>query len=204
MDPLAVLGFAAVFAVAAAAPGPAVAALVARVLARGTGGIGWFCGGLVLGDLLWLAAAVFGLSALAAAYQPLFAMVRYAGAAYLLWLAYKLWTAPPEAPREADAARSDGPQAAAGALALTLGNPKTMLFYVALLPTIVSVEQVSLLAFRELAGVVALVYAAVLAGYVALAARARRAVTSARAMRRVNRTTGAIMAGAAGAVVVQG
>lgn len=208
MDLVTLLGFSAVFVVAAAAPGPAIVALVARVLARGSAGVGWFCGGLIVGDLVWLGGALIGLSALAAMYQPLFALIRYAGAAYLLWLAVKLWTAPAPpaetaAPAETATTKGDGWRAVAGALALTLGNPKTMLFYVALLPTLVPVDEVTPLAMVELAGAVALLYAAVLAAYVMLAARARRAFTSPRAMRNVNRVTGAMMAGTASAVIMR-
>ena len=203
MDLVSILSFALVFTVAAISPGPAIAALVARVVGRGSAGVGWFCAGLVLGDIAWLACAAFGLAALAVAFQPLFVLIKYLGVAYLLWIAYKLWTAPATPPSEAELAKGDGPRAAFGALALALGNPKTMLFYVALLPTLLPLERLSPVDVAELTGVVAAVYTAVLAGYTMLALRVRRAFRSPRAMRIVNRTTGAIMAGAAGAIVAR-
>ncbi len=49
---------------------------------------------MVAGNALWLAAAVFGLSALALAYEPVFVAVKWAGIAYLAVLAWKLWRAP--------------------------------------------------------------------------------------------------------------
>jgi threonine/homoserine/homoserine lactone efflux protein len=193
----ALLIFAVAFALACASPGPTIAALVARVLGRGTTGAPSLCAGLLLGDLLWLAAAVFGLSLIATTLQPVFLVLKWAGVAYLLFLAYKLWTAPANAPINAPPVKGEGLKLFATGLSIALGNPKTMLFYLALLPTLVDLQHVSGLGFLELAGVVAVVYGAVLAGYVLLAARARRAFTSPRAMRIVNRTTGAVMGGAA-------
>jgi threonine/homoserine/homoserine lactone efflux protein len=196
----ALLIFALAFALACASPGPTIAALVARVLGRGTAGAPSLCAGLLLGDLLWLAAAVFGLSLIATTLQPVFLMLKWAGVAYLLFLAYKLWTAPVNAPINAQPVKGEGLKLFATGLSIALGNPKTMLFYLALLPTLVDLRHVSALGFMELAGVVAVVYGAVLAGYVLLAARARKAFTSPRAMRIVNRTTGAVMGGAAVAI----
>ncbi len=60
MDVTALTIFALAILVAAAAPGPAIAALLARVIGRGTAGVPAFIGGIVLGDLTWLAVAVLG------------------------------------------------------------------------------------------------------------------------------------------------
>lgn len=190
MDTHALLGFALVFALACGSPGPTIAALLARVLGRGPAGSAAFCDGLMLGDVVWLSAAVFGLAVLAESFQPVFQAIKYAGVGYLLYLAWRLWTAPAAAPVEVDAARGEGVRLFLGGLAVALGNPKTMLFYVALLPTLVRLEAVSTTDYLVLVATVCTVYGAVLTGYVVLAARARRAFTSPRAMRRVNRTTG--------------
>lgn len=200
MTPTSLLLFASVFGVACAAPGPTVAALVARVLGNGTRGIVPFCLGLVASDLMWLTAAVFGLAVVAALFQPVFVALKYLGAAYLLFLAWKLWTAPVGATADARPVRGEGLRLFAGAIAVGSGNPKTMLFYLALLPTVVPVAQVSAVGFAELAAVVIVVYAAILAAYVFTAERARRALKNSRVVRYVNRTTGAVMAGAAVAV----
>src|SRR5438128_8955634 len=66
------LVFTAAFTVACAAPGPSIAALIARVLGRGPAGATAFCAGLVLGDQVWLAVAYLGLAALAQVMQPVF------------------------------------------------------------------------------------------------------------------------------------
>src|ERR1700727_1040890 len=86
--------FCAAYFVAVATPGPGVAAVVAQSLARGSNGAAAFIAGFLVGDLVWFFAAALGLSALAQTAQGAFLAVKYAGAAYLLYLAYKLWTAP--------------------------------------------------------------------------------------------------------------
>lgn len=194
--------FALVFALAAASPGPAVAAVLARVIAKGSSGMVWFVLGLMLGDLLWLSAAVFGLAALATLFQPLFLVLKYLGAAYLLYLSWKLWHAPAIA-AFAEPVRGQGVKLFGGGLLLAMGNPKTMLFYLALLPTLIDLPNLNAIGFIALAAVVVVVFVIVFACYVVLAAQARRVFTSPRAIRIVNRTSGLAMAGAAAAVAVR-
>lgn len=182
---------------AMASPGPVVAALLARVIGRGLAGVPAFCAGLILGDLLWFAAAMFGVAALMATAQPLFAACKYAGAAYLLWLAWKYWTAPAKAPRELALAPRSHWQGFIGGLTLTLGNPKTMVFYLALAPSLVDVSALTPARFALLCAILAAIYVGVLTAYVSLAARARRLFRSARAIHVMNRTAGTTMAGAA-------
>lgn len=200
MDLAPYFAFAAIFTVACASPGPTIAALVARVLARGVAGAPAFCAGLVLGDLAWLTIAGLGLAVLAQTVQPLFVALKYAGAAYLLWLAWKLWTVPPAPAGEVPPVRGEGWQLAAAGLAVALGNPKAMLFFLALLPTVIDLPRLSLGGYLVLGAIVLTIYPLVLAAYVTLAARARRLFRSARAMRAVNRATAGVMAGAAVAV----
>ena len=99
--------------------------------------------------------------------------------------------------------RGQGRQLFGAALLLSLGNPKIMLFYLALMPTVIDLTRLTVTDMIELAAIVALVVSVVLAAYVVLAAHARRMFTSPRAVRTVNRTAGLAMAGAAAAIVVR-
>jgi threonine/homoserine/homoserine lactone efflux protein len=130
--------------------------------------------------------------------------IRYLGAAYLVFLAWRLWTAFP-APAESAPAKAsgDGIRLFLGGLALALGNPKTMLFYLALLPGLVALDALTTLGFAELAITITIVYAIILALYIRLAAPMRRVFTTPRAMRIVNRTAGTAMFGAAIAVAAR-
>src|SRR6185369_7460733 len=92
--------FGLVYCLAVASPGPGVAAIVARSLARGTQGAPAFIAGFLVGDLVWFTFAATGLAALAQAAYAVFVVVKYVGVAYLLYLAYRLWTAPPQVMEE--------------------------------------------------------------------------------------------------------
>lgn len=199
------LVFAAIYLLAVASPGPGVAAVIARSLAQGTRGAPAFIAGFLAGDLIWFTIAATGLAALAQTAQALFVGVKYAGAAYLLYLAYKLWTAPvsaTDAATEIVGAQKHW-QLFLGSLALTLANPKTILFFLALLPTVVRLEELTLIGFVEIVIAISIVLPLTLGVYVLLADRARRIFKSATAVRRINRGTGAAMACAAVAVATR-
>jgi threonine/homoserine/homoserine lactone efflux protein len=204
MDLAGLLLFSSALFLAAASPGPGIAAIVARVLGRGPKEAVAFSIGVALGDVVWLSFAILGLAALAQAFHGVFLVVKYLGAAYLLYIAYKIWTAP-AVPQNIEAeARAEHPlKLLLGGVALTLGNPKVMVFYLALLPTFLDLTRITLLGFAELAVATLTVLGVVFAGYIALAARARRLFTSPRAIRILNRTTGTVMAGAATAVAAR-
>ena len=190
------LAFAAVYCAAVASPGPGVAAIVARVLAHGYTGLPAFIAGFVVGDLVWFVVAAAGLSVVAQQFAGIFLAVKYAGAAYLLFMAWKLWSAPVKV-GQAPAAETATLRAFLASLSLTLGNPKVIVFFLALLPTVVDLGALTLSAFFILAAMIALILCAVMCAYALGAAQARALFTSAPAMRRLNRAGGALMAGVA-------
>ena len=204
MDIAALLLFAGTLLVAAASPGPGIAALVARVIGRGIEGAGAFAAGLILGDLVWLAVATLGLAVVAQAFHEVFLVIKYAGAAYLVYLAYRMWTAP-VLPRDiaADRRRDGRARLFLGGLALTLGNPKVVAFYLALLPNLIDLARVGLFGYVELASICVVVLTLVFGAYAVAAARARTLFRSPRAMRLLNRAGGTMMAGAAVAVATK-
>ena len=204
MDSSTLVIFTGALFVAAASPGPGIAAIVARVLGGGMRGAIAFTAGVALGDVVWLTFAVLGLAVVAQTFHGVFLAIKYAGAAYLLYLAWKLWTAPVAAHDVApDTSEVKRIRLFFAGLAVTLGNPKVMVFYLALLPNIIDLQTVTILGWLELSLVVLGVLAVVFGAYIALAARTRRLFTSPRAMRMVNRGTGVIMASAAVAIAAK-
>jgi len=204
MEIAGLLVFASALLVAAASPGPGIAALVARVIGRGAEGASAFAAGLILGDLVWLAVGVLGLAFIAQTFHEIFLVIKYGGAAYLLYIAYRMWTAPVQ-PREISADRRSEPRVRLflAGLAVTLGNPKVVAFYVALLPSLIDVARVGLLGYVELAGICVVILTVVFGTYAIAAARARSLFQSARSLRILNRTSGGLMAGAAVAVAAK-
>jgi threonine/homoserine/homoserine lactone efflux protein len=192
--------FATALFVAAASPGPAIAALVARVLVRGTVGALAYMLGLAVGDVVWLTCAVLGLAFIAKTFAWLFLVLKYAGAAYLLYLAWRMWRAPAEI-SELETPRAERPfRLFVAALLVMLGNPKVMVFYLALLPNLIDLAGISAFGYAELVVVTFFVVTAVDGGYVLMALRARRLFANPLLLRWVNRGSGAVMAGAAVAV----
>lgn len=190
--------FCAVYALAVATPGPGIAAIIARSLAHGFKGAPAFVAGFIVGDLTWFAIAATGLAALAKTAEAVFVGIKWAGVAYLLYLAWKLWTAPAErvAVRGNDESQH-GWRAFMASLMLTLANPKAILFFLALLPTVIDLASMNASRFMEISAAMAVVMPVVLFSYVFLAARARQVFTTAEAVRRLNRSSGIAMAGAA-------
>ena len=92
MTPTGFLAYSAALAVAVAVPGPGIVAMVARGLGSGFRSTLPFTIGIALGDLVYLTAAVLGLAFIAKTFGLAFMAIKYAGAAYLLYLAYKFWT----------------------------------------------------------------------------------------------------------------
>jgi threonine/homoserine/homoserine lactone efflux protein len=194
--------FAAVYFAAVATPGPGIAALIARVLGQGLAGVAPFIAGYFVGDMVWLTFAATGLAVVARTFAGVFVAIKFAGAAYLLYLAWRMATAPAVvglAPPPA----SRGWRAFLGSLSLTLGNPKVMIFFLSIMPLVVDIKALTSLALMELCAVCAIVIFSTLAAYALAANRARTLLSSTRAMKLVHRLAGGVMAGVAVAVAAR-
>ena len=201
MSPAAGLLFAAILAMAIATPGPSTAALVGRVLVGGLGGVGRLCAGLVLGDLFWLLCAVSGVAVLAHRAGDVFVLIRYLGAAYLLYVAWRLWRAAPASAR--DEGGRDASRPLLAGMALSLGNPKTMIFYLAVLPGVVAMDALAPADVLVLLAIATVVAGTVLAAYALLAERLRRHLDSPSAVARINRGSALLMVCAAAAIATR-
>jgi threonine/homoserine/homoserine lactone efflux protein len=193
--------FAAAFFVFAASPGPDNMTIVARTISHGAASGIAYGAGTVAGILIFLTLAAFGLSIIAAEMGIVMTILRYAGAAYLIWMGVKLWTAEPVVPELQPVSERRGLLAIfATGVALNLGNPKMPLFYVALLPNVVG-SSLTPGHIAALAAVILAVEVVVIGGHVMLAGRARKLLRTPTLVRRVNRTAGGAMVSAGFAVV---
>lgn len=202
MDLVTLAAFTIAYSIAVLVPGPGVAAVVARALGGGFWGAVPMVIGILAGDLVYFVFAVFGLAAIATWFGPVFVVIRWAGAAYLLYIAYRFWTAKPGS-EQMKPKNEDWWKTFLAGFSLTMGNPKTIVFYLAILPTVVPLEEMTALAFAELTLIVVVVLLIIGFGYAALAASAREFFKSQKALRRLNRTAGVMMASAAALVVVR-
>ena len=198
------LTYAAALGVAAAIPGPGMAALVARSVSGGT--LSGFCllFGLILGDLTYLSFAVFGLAVIAAHFDALFHLVRWAAALYLCYLAWQFWFANHQAIEMGHPAKKkELLSAAISGLTITLGNPKTIGFYLALLPLVINLETVSLQTWGlMLVPLTILVLLGVGTLFIVSAVRVRHLLSSLKAQQWLFRGAAAIMVVAAAAMLI--
>lgn len=189
--------------IACAIPGPGVTASVGTALGAGFRPALVFVTGIVIGDLSYLTFAVLGLTAIATAFSGIFTLIKFAGAAYLLYLAWGFWRGGVDPARvKANAARG-GWATLMGGVSLTLGNPKTIIFYMALLPTVIDLRAVVLQSYLVLVVLTVIILYAVCIPYIALAARARRFLANPRALKWLGRGAGAAMASAAVFVAIR-
>ena len=131
-------------------PGPGTAWIIAQTVAGGSRRGMQAAIGLETATLIHALAAGLGLSAVLATSAMAFEVMKYAGAAYLIWLGIKAWrepASPPASPSAPTSGQSDRPLAAAAARSLYLRsvatgvlNPKVALFFLAFLPQFVRPE----------------------------------------------------------------
>jgi threonine/homoserine/homoserine lactone efflux protein len=188
------------YAIAIAVPGPGIVAIVARALGGGFRSTLPAVAGTAVGDLIWMTCSVLGLALVAKALGGLFLIVKLAGAAYLIFLAYKYWTA--KTGELVQTAPQSARQGFTSQLMVTLGNPKAIAFFAALLPTVIDLHHVTLVGYGQLVGATLVLIPAITLTYAALASRVRGLMTSARAQKRINRTAAVVMAGAGLGVAV--
>jgi threonine/homoserine/homoserine lactone efflux protein len=189
------LAFAAAFFLLALSPGPGLVAILSRTLGTGFQSGLMVTMGLVMGDAVFLGIAMIGLSKIATTMGPLFQGVKYLGAAYLIWLGIQAFRAA-SVEHHIESKLSSGPWQDIGlGLMVTMGNPKPILFYGALLPTFLDLSKIGMADFGILMSIVLSVSIVVYSGYMLLAERARRFLSSKRAIKRLNQTTGVMLIG---------
>lgn len=123
-------------------PGPAVLYIVARSVEQGR--LAGFVSdlGIHSATLVHVAAATLGLSAILASSALAFNVVKYAGAAYLIWLGLKKIFGPAEAPNVDVVVRKNGHwRLFREGFIVNLLNPKTALFFLAFLPQFVEIDR---------------------------------------------------------------
>ncbi len=205
MDWITLSAFTVAYTIVVLVPGPGVAAIVGRALGSGFWGAVPMVIGILFGDLVYLAFAIFGLAAIATWFTPIIVVVRWASALYLLYIAWQFWSAKPGYEQLAPAKSESWMRTFISGFALTLGNPKAIAFYLGLLPTVIDLTKpISWMDFVLLTVIVAVVMLIIGLAYAALAAWARVMLSTPKALRWLNRVTGGILAGAAVWIAVRG
>jgi threonine/homoserine/homoserine lactone efflux protein len=182
----------------AVTPGPNVALIVGTSLGHGMRGGLLTVAGVNVGLVLQVAAVAAGLSWLVELFRQHFDLIRYIGAAYLIFLGLQQLLAKRKA-ENGEVRVLRGNRAFARGLAVAFANPKTLIFYAAFLPQFLPNGDTGA-ALWLLAGTVACIAAVSDTLYAVFAARARTALSS-RVQRIANRVSGVILLGGAGVLL---
>lgn len=197
------LAFIGVAIVVIVTPGPDTAITIRNTLLGGRVGGVFTAAGIATGQVIWAIATSAGVVALLVASEPLFLAIKYAGAAYLVFLglqALKAVIHPPggvpgrSAVREVRPSRSLTPAAAfAQGVVSDLGNPKMAVFFASLLPQFVPGGVATFGALFFLGAVFAVMTFSWLALYAAVIAKAGNFLHRAVIRRVIEGITGTVL-----------
>lgn len=187
-------------------PGPTVLLVVSYALGQGWRTALPMAIGVALGDFTAMTLSMLGLGALLAASATMFTILKWVGAAYLVWLGIKLWRAggTPSLTAQGATPRTGSVSAAkmlGHAWLVTALNPKSITFFVAFLPAFLDPRAdflTQMLVFEATFLVLAFANAF---GYALAASRARSLVRNERAISMINKTGGGLLIGAGVATV---
>jgi len=187
------LPFAIASAILVAIPGPTVLLVVSYALGHGRRYALATTAGVALGDFTAMTASMLGLGVVLAASAGLFSVLKWMGAAYLVYLGVKLWRAPVGEADTPDTSETRTGRIFAHAYAVTALNPKSIIFFVAFVPQFIDPHMAVLLQIVVFEATFLVLATLNAFGYAMLAAAARKLVRNPRVQRAVNRTGGTLL-----------
>ena len=182
-------------------PGPGVFATISRALSSGFLNASFVVMGIVIGDIIFLLLAIFGLSAIASILGDFFILVKYLGGIYLLFLGYKILTSKEQETNLKGIYELSWKKNFLTGLIITLSNPKVLLFYLGFLPTFINLQTLTAIDIFIISTVVTIVLGGVMLAYAYSASSAKNLFKSKSSKRKMNIAAGSVMI-SAGAVLI--
>jgi len=192
MTTLAFSSFAGIMFLFALTPGPGVFVIISKSLEIGFKSTIFLVFGLLLGDILYLLIAIFGLNLIASYLGNLFILVQYIGGAYLFFLAYKLIKSKPNNFDEIPSKISKKKNFLLGFFT-TLSNPKVILFYLSFLPNFINLAKLNLKDVFILVILLCLVFSCAMLFYSYSASRAKELLLKKKSSKNMNNISALIM-----------
>jgi threonine/homoserine/homoserine lactone efflux protein len=189
--------------VLAATPGPGVFGSMAKAAAEGFKISLFFIGGLVLGDSILLALALLGLSAIAKLMGGMFLIMKFAGGLYLVYLGYRMFVSRKINGHAQSEKKENRWQTCLSGMLLSLGNPKPILFYASVLPTIINFNDVHVSDALVMMVLIGLVSFSVVGTYSYIASLTHKMQMSDAMQKRTNQIAGFIMAAVGVFVIIR-
>lgn len=176
-------------------PGPGVMVVVGRSLDLG------FRPGLILalgilsGDFIFITLAILGLATLADVMGNFFVLIKYIGAAYLIYLGYQLIKPQQDSITTEPVKPTNHSTHFLVGLITSLSNPKVMLFYFSFFPAFLDLQQVSAGDIALLFLIATLSVGAVMVGYAYLASKTKSSFQTSSKTRHLRTGSGALLIG---------
>lgn len=185
----------------ALSPGPGLFAIISNALSSGLKNTSFLVIGMVIGDIVFLLLAIFGLSAIASILGDFFIIVKYIGGMYLLYLGYKIITTKEEETNIKEIKSLPWKKNFIAGLLITLSNPKVIFFYLGFLPTFINLETLTISDIVIVTTLVTIVLSVVLLAYAYSANSAKKLFKSKSAKRKINIVAGSVMITAGGVLI---
>ncbi|RXK01425.1 lysine transporter [Arcobacter sp. CECT 8989] len=185
----------------ALSPGPGLFAIISNALSSSLKNTSFLVIGMVIGDIVFLLLAIFGLSAIASILGDFFIIVKYIGGMYLLYLGYKIITTKEEETNIREIKSLPWKKNFIAGLLITLSNPKVIFFYLGFLPTFINLQTLTISDIVIVTTLVTIVLSGVLLAYAYSANSAKKLFKSKSAKRKINIVAGSVMITAGGVLI---
>lgn len=189
--------------IVALVPGPAVFAVIARTFSSGFSRGLMIIVGITLADFIFILLALFGLSIISEIMGTAFLIVKFASAAYLIWLGINLIRSKVSAEDIKVSKESSLLANVMTGLMINLGNPKAIVFYIGLFPAFMDVSQVVTADVLAIMAVATIVFGSVNTCYALLALRAKKMLNNPNALSLINKTAGTLMVSTGALVAIK-
>jgi len=189
------VALAGVMIVGALIPSVSVLAVSARSVALGFAHGVFTALGIVVGDIVYILLAIYGLAALADLLGGHFVFVKYLGGVYLIWLGIVLWRSKVKTEAVGGGRESSMVASFMTGLLITLGDQKAVLFYLGLFPALLDLTAITLTDTGVIIGIAAVAVGGPKLVYAYMADKAALILGNPGAMRALNLAAGGVMIG---------
>ncbi|MEO1779892.1 MAG: LysE family translocator [Pseudomonadota bacterium] len=194
LSPVDVALYAGALAILFLTPGPVWVGLIARSLSGGFHAAWPLALGVVIGDVLWSLLAIFGITWILSLYGGILQVLKWVAAAvFILMGVAVIRSADKTIGADSNLTRPGMWAGFVAGLAVILGNPKAILFYMGMLPGFFDLTRLTTWDVAAIVGLSAVVPLVGNLGMAVFIDRARRLVSSPSALRRMNLSAGALL-----------
>jgi len=186
----------------AVSPGPGVIASVSTALSKGFKSSLLFISGLVIGDIFFFILAIIGMSAISKIMGQLFFIIKIIGGLYLIYIGFEIIKHRKDRIIFKNE-KNPKYKTLLSALLITLGNPKPILFYASVVPTIIDIARINLYEIMAIIFIISAVSFIVVGSYCYLAIMSKSLLLKKKFQNKINLASGMIMASAGGYIILK-